>query len=127
MTEDWLRKHIWPEFSRVMARGEIYLANHSLGRPPDAMFVDVARAIESWYAKMDDAWDDWMQEVERFQMSIASLINAKQVVPKASAGQGLRAVLHTYDRPASVVATTGEFDSLDFILRVFEERGRISV
>ena len=127
MTEDWLREHIWPQFSRVMARDEIYLANHSLGRPPDEMFVDIACAIELWYSEMDGAWDDWLQEVERFQMSIASLINARHVVPKASAGQGLRAVLHTYDEKINVVTTTGEFDSLDFILRVFEERGRISV
>ena len=68
-----------------------------------------------------------MREVKHFQTRIAELINASNVVPKASAGQGLRAVLHIYDRPIRVVATTGEFDSLDFILRVFEERGRISV
>ena len=127
MTEDWLREQVWPQFSRVMARDEIYLANHSLGRPPDAMHDHVSSALAAWYRSMDSAWDEWMPQVEWFQSSIASLIKAKHVVPKASAGQGLRAVLHTYDEPINVVATTGEFDSLDFILRVFEERGRISV
>ena len=28
--EDWLRQHVWPRFSRALAREEIYLANHSL-------------------------------------------------------------------------------------------------
>ena len=125
LTESWLREHIWPQFSRVMARDEIYLANHSLGRPPDKTFDNVSRALASWYERMDDAWDDWMPEIEWFQGAIGSLINAPFVVPKTSAGQGLRAVLHTYDKPVNVVTTMGEFDSLDFILRVFEERGRI--
>ena len=39
------------------------------------------------------------------------------VVPKTSAGQGLRAVLGTFDRPPRVVSTHGELDSLDVILR----------
>src|SRR5687767_14354500 len=112
MTEDWLREHVWPQFSRVMERDEIYLANHSLGRPPDKTFDDVARALGYWYQRLDNAWDEWMREVAWYQAAIASLINAPFVVPKASAGQGLRAVLNTYDKPINVVATTGEFDSL---------------
>ncbi len=39
LTEAGLREHVWPLFSRAMAgdkaRNEIYLANHSLGRPLD--------------------------------------------------------------------------------------------
>jgi kynureninase len=110
-----------------MARDEIYLANHSLGRPPDKTFDDVSRGLSSWYERLDDAWEDWMAEIEWFQGAIGSLIDAPFVVPKTSAGQGLRAILHTYDEPINVVTTTGEFDSLDFVLRVFEERGRIRV
>jgi kynureninase len=49
------------------------------------------------------------------------------VVPKASAGQGLRAVLNTYDASPRVVATRGEFDSLDVILREYARRGRIEL
>ena len=37
MDESWLRQEIFPRFSRALAREEIYLANHSLGRPPDRM------------------------------------------------------------------------------------------
>jgi len=44
-----------------------------------------------------------------------------------SAGQGLRAVLNTYDSPPRVVATRGEFDSLDVILREYARRGRIAL
>jgi kynureninase len=48
-------------------------------------------------------------------------------VPKTSAGQGLRAVLNACDRPPRVVATRGEFDSLDVILREYARRGRIAL
>ena len=37
LDEAWLKQQVWPRFSRALARQEIYLANHSLGRPPDRM------------------------------------------------------------------------------------------
>jgi kynureninase len=43
-------------FSRVLERDEIYLANHSLGRPPDRMAEDVRAALDAWYRDMDGAW-----------------------------------------------------------------------
>src|SRR5204862_1171058 len=44
--EAWLRANVWPRFSRALARKEIYLANHSLGRPPDRMAEDVQTALD---------------------------------------------------------------------------------
>src|SRR5258706_584364 len=41
LDEAWLKQYVWPRFSRVLARKEIYLANHSLGRPPDGTAEDV--------------------------------------------------------------------------------------
>jgi len=46
LDEERLKAEIWPRFSRVLARQEIYLANHSLGRPPDRMADDVRSAID---------------------------------------------------------------------------------
>ena len=48
-------------------------------------------------------------------------------MPKTSAGQGLRAILNTYDGVVRVVATRGEFDSLDVILREYARRGRVAL
>ncbi len=42
LTEAGVREWIRPLFSRVLAREEVYLANHSLGRPLDQMAADVA-------------------------------------------------------------------------------------
>jgi len=49
------------------------------------------------------------------------------VVPKTSAGQGLRAVLNSYTTVPRVLATRGEFDSIDVILREYAQRGRIAL
>ena len=134
LTEVALRRHVAPLFSRACAQapGRIHLANHSLGRPLDATESDVAEALDAWYRRMGEAWDAWMDEVGAFRSRLARLLNAPRadcVVPKTSAGQGLRAILNSYEPHARprVVATRGEFDSLDVILREYARRGRIEL
>jgi kynureninase len=132
LTESSLRTHVWPLFSRVLAEGpkHIYLANHSLGRPLDQTSRDVQEALDAWYATLDHAWGPWMDEIQRFRASIATLIGAHRpdcIVPKTAAGQGLRAVLNSFDDVPRVVATAGEFDSMDFILRTYHHKGRAKV
>jgi kynureninase len=119
-------------FTRVLARNRerVYLANHSLGRPLDAMDDDVREALAAWYAQLPGAWDAWGAELAAYRARWARLMGAPRddcVIPKTSAGAGLRAVLNTFDRRARVVATRGEFDSLDVILREYARRGRIAL
>jgi kynureninase len=44
LDQDAIRQHIAPLFSRVLSGNSLYLANHSLGRPLDAMAGDLAEA-----------------------------------------------------------------------------------
>ncbi len=132
LTEDGVRAHVAPLFSRVLAadRNRIYLANHSLGRPLDAMEDAVREGMAAWYGRMGDAWEAWNAELDAYRARLALLLGASRpdaVVPKTSAGQGLRAVLNAYDGMPRVVATRGEFDSLDLILREYARRGRIAL
>ena len=130
LDEAWLRASVWPRFSRVLARKEIYLANHSLGRPPDRAADDLRAAIYAWYSEMDGAWKIWMQGRESFRSLTSKLVNARSadcIVPKTSAGQGLRAVLNALPGKPRVLTTDAEFDSLDFILRVYRDKGRIEL
>jgi kynureninase len=132
LTEAGVAAHVAPLFSRVLARRAtvIDLANHSLGRPLDATASDVARAIELWQVRLGDAWDEWLAEMDAYRGRLARLLGAPRadcVVPKTSAGQGLRAILNSYDRVPRVVATRGEFDSIDLILRHYAQRGRIAL
>ena len=130
LSEDGIQAHVAPLFARVLAanRERVYLANHSLGRPLDATGDDVREGLAAWYDRMGDAWDAWDAEMGAFRARLAALMGAPRpdcVVPRTSAGQGLRAVLNTYDAVPNVVATSGEFDSLDVILREYAHRGRI--
>jgi kynureninase len=132
LTEATLQRSVAPLFARVRAafRDRVYLANHSLGRPLDAVDDDVREGMAAWYARMGDAWDDWDAEMQAFRRRLGLLLNAPRadcVVPKSSAGQGLRAILNTYDSVPRIVATRGEFDSLDLILREYARRGRIAL
>lgn len=125
-----LRGHVWPLFSRVLARKDIYLANHSLGRALDRTAEDVRETLDAWYRDLGNAWDAWLAERDQFRALTAQLVGAPRpdcIVPKASAGQGLRAVLNALEGEPRVATTDGEFDSIDFILRAYRKRGRIAL
>lgn len=130
LTESGIAEHIAPLFSHALASEHIYLANHSLGRPLDRMQKDVEEALTVWYGKLDDAWEPWLAEQEAFRSRVARLIGAPRVdcvVPKTSAGQGLRAVLNALPGRPRVVSTRGEFDSVDVILKQYAALGRIEL
>lgn len=132
LTEQALHRHVHPLFSRVLHRepAEIYLANHSLGRPLDRMALDVQEAIGAWYEELDESWDLWWEQMQHFRQDVANLIHAPRadcIVPRASAGQGLRAVLNACDDRIIVLTSQDEFDSIDFILKVYANRGRIAL
>ena len=84
--------------------------------------------LDAWYARMDGAWEFWLDGMSRFRALVAALIGCGRpdaVVPRVSAGQGLRAGLNALPAEAPrVVATRCEFDSVDFILKTYEHRGR---
>ncbi|MEE8126449.1 MAG: aminotransferase class V-fold PLP-dependent enzyme [Nitrospirales bacterium] len=125
-----LIKFIHPLFSRVLQRQGIYLANHSLGRPLDQTATDVQQGLAHWYEDMDRAWDHWLPEIQSFRGRLARLIHAQRedcMIPKSSAGQGLRTVLNCYPQKIQVVTTTAEFSSIDHILKVYAKRDRIEL
>ena len=130
LQEDSIERYIAPLFSRVLSTNSSYLANHSLGRPLDAMADDIAEATALWYSKLGDAWDAWLEEQQAFRTRIASLIGATRVdciIPKTSAGQGLRTVLNALHGKPRVITTRGEFDSIDVILKQYAALDRIEL
>ena len=128
LTEDALRRHIYPLFSRTLAAPDIYLANHSLGRPLDQTEDDLRAGFHLWQTKLGNAWDDWHEEQQQHRARIAQLIGAPRpdcVLPKSSAGQGLRTVLNALPGMPRVLSTSSEFDSVDVILKQYAALGRI--
>lgn len=130
LSEAALRRQIDPLFTRVLARPGIYLANHSLGRPPDQTALDVAAGLGLWYAGLGEAWGPWLEKQNQVRTMVAALAGVARgdcIIPKTSAGQGLRTVLGLRDDKLCVLSTRGEFDSIDVILRHYRERGRIAL
>jgi kynureninase len=130
LTEDALHRHIFPLFSQTLATPGIYLANHSLGRPLDQTEDDLREGFHHWQTKLGDAWDPWLEEEQAHRSRIAQLIGALRpdcIVPKTSAGQGLRTVLNALPGVPRVISTTAEFDSVDVILKQYAALGKITL
>jgi kynureninase len=123
-----LRRHVHPLFLRTLAAPGIYLANHSLGRPLDQAEDDLREGFAYWQSQLHDAWDPWQAEEHAHRSRIAQLIGAPRpdcIIPKVSAGQGLRTVLNALTGTPRVLSTTAEFDSVDIILKQYAAVGRI--
>ena len=130
LTEDALCLHIFPLFSNTLAAPGIYLANHSLGRPLNQTEDDLREGFHLWQTKLGDAWGAWIEEEQAHRWRLAQLIGASRfdcIIPKTSAGQGLRTVLNALSGVPRVVSTTEEFDSIDVILKQYAAVNRISL
>jgi kynureninase len=130
LTEESLSRHVYPLFSKSLGGSGIYLANHSLGRPPDQTEEDLCEGFRLWQSKLGDAWEWWLEEQQAHRSRIAQLIGAPRsdcIVPKVSAGQGLRTILNGLSGVPRVISTMGEFDSVDVILKQYAALGRITL
>lgn len=131
LDEQKINLHIRPLFSRTLQHSQdvIYLANHSLGRALDQTEHDVKEGLGHWYIDLEKSWDKWLAEMAAFRQRVAMLINAQAecIVPKTSAGQGLRTILNCYGQPIKVITSADEFNSIDHILKVYDRHGRIQL
>ena len=71
LTEETLRLHIFPLFSKTLAAPGIYLANHSLGRPLDQTEEDLREGFQLWQTRLGDAWGPWLEEVQAHRSRLA--------------------------------------------------------
>lgn len=131
LTEEGIARHLRPLFSRALrAEPRIYLANHSLGRPLDQVDEDLLGGAHLWRQGPREAWEPWMAEEGRYRAALAGLLGLSRpdlVIPKLSAGHGLRAVLNTLPVGATVVTTEGEFSAVDVVLAQYAALGRLRV
>ncbi len=125
-----IAQHVRPLFARTLAGGKVYLANHSLGRPLDAVEADLAEGARLWGGLLRDAWTPWLAEEQAYRAGLASLLHlprADCVVPRVSAGSALRAVLNTLPAGATVLTTDAEFVSVSVVLAQYVAAGRLRV
>ena len=131
LTEATINQYIRPLFSKSLDNASaIYLANHSLGRMLDQTEHDVMEGLRLWSSGRDDVWEQWFAEMHSFRSQTATLLSAERpdcIIPKTSAGQALRTILHCFDQPITVTTSVDEFNSIDFILKVFASRKHIQL
>ncbi len=130
LTEEGVARAIRPLFSQTLAGGTTYLTTHALGRPLDQMQADLREGAELWARSLHAAWVPWMAEEVCYRKAIAALLRLKRadcVIPKVSAGHGLRAVLNTLPPGATVVTTEGEFSAVAVVLAQYAALGRLRV
>ena len=128
LTEGRVAQHLRPLFSRTLSVDRVYLANHTLGRPLDQTEDDIAEGARLWGEQLRSAWDGWLAEERAYRGALAGLLGieeASRVVPKVSAGQALRTVLHTLPFGATVLTTEAEFASVAVVLAQFQALGRL--
>jgi kynureninase len=105
----------------------VYLNSNSAGAAPRAAkdaFDAYWRTVERW---RDEAWQNWLSELDGYSNEVASLIGAPQgsVVCDTNMATLLGRVLSCFDyrdRPR-VVSTTLEFPSTPFVLGAFRRYG----
>ena len=86
---------------------------------------DVFEGLNYWSMRREDAWQYWLDEMQSFRRQTSRLINAPGsdcIIPKTKAGQGLRVILNSYNKPISVMTSTDEFNSIDHIIKVYAQR-----
>ena len=130
LTEEGVARWLRPLFGRTLARGGVYLMGHSLGRPLDQVFDDLEEGARLWAERLRDGWELWQGEEANFRREIAGLLGMARpdcVIPKLSAGHGLRAVLNTLPAGATVGTTEGEFSSTAVVLAQYAALGRLRV
>ncbi len=131
LNESIINTYIRPLFSKTLKNtSAIYLANHSLGRILDQTEIDVLDVLHYWSLANEDVLGYWLVEMEKFRQQTAKLIcaySADSIIPKTSAGQGLRAILNCYQNPIRVLCSKDEFNSIDYIVKVFAQKKRIQL
>lgn len=101
----------------------IYLLNHSVGVPPASLLSHVAdELMPGWLTHPDQAWQQWMAELEGFHTELARLFNHEPewFCHQANVSSGMTKVLHAL-KPASsrpvILLSEQAFPSLGYVAR----------
>ena len=111
------------------AGDDIYLLNHSVGRPPE----NSQRYLEShyfthWQSSNSDGWEQWLGEIDLFRASLATLFNDQvdNFCPQTNLSSGLSKILSSLPvnpERRVIIYNQDDFPSMGFVLMQAEKAG----
>lgn len=109
--------------------GEIYLLNHSVGRPPLSVRADLAtRFFDPWFSADGDTWPKWMDAIDAFLAGVAGVLGARveDVCPQTNLSSALTKVLSALPvdpRRPVVLFHEDDFPSMGFVVQAAARLG----
>ena len=121
MNADYKTSFILPE--------EIYLLNHSVGRPP----VNTAQVwsdsfLSPWQDEGEEVWNRWLEAISGFKAALERLLNspAENFCPQANLSSALTKILQSlakHENRNTILYTEEDFPSIAFVLQQAERFG----
>lgn len=103
----------------------IYLLNHSVGLVPEGAQQALSDELFSpWRAGREDVWPCWLQSIDKFRQSLATLLNARpdNFCPQTNLSSGFSKLLGALPRSQSrdtVLLSEDDFPSMAFVAQQF--------
>jgi selenocysteine lyase/cysteine desulfurase len=108
---------------------DIYLLNHSVGRPPlnCQQYLD-DHYFSHWQSSASDGWEQWLGEIDIFRNALAKLLNdqADNFCPQTNLSGGFSKVLGSLAMSPErrvIVYNQDDFPSMGFVLMQAEKAG----
>ena len=114
---------------RFLSTDDIYLLNHSVGRPPaNTGDVWAESFLAPWQDRGEEVWPCWLGAVAGFKNALARLFNspADNFCPQVNLSSALTKILQSLPRAGTrdtIVYTEDDFPSIAFVLQQAQRLG----
>src|SRR4051812_44078607 len=103
----------------------IYLYSHAVGCLPKVARDGAEAYFNEWARRGGDAWDPWLGEVQRFNVALASLLNARveDVCPQVNLSSALTKIIQSLPRRSGrdrIVLSLLDFPTIGFAAKQAE-------
>jgi len=108
---------------------DIYLLNHSVGRPPlSTGKVWTDSFLSPWQNQGEDVWPRWLEAISGFNSALSRLLNsaAENFCPQVNLSSALTKILQSLPRESgrdTIVYSGEDFPSIAFVLQQAERIG----
>lgn len=115
--------------SQFVKNENIYLLNHSVGRPPvNSKEAIIDGFFDCWEKAPAEPWESWLKGIDNFCDALAVLFNtqAAQLCPQANLSSALTKVIYSLppsDQRKTILLSEEDFPSLGFVVQQAQSMG----